>query len=110
MRTGKLCLYLAVACAGLAGTFTRNPEGYTDRMSEQSQQDLQRAEEARSFLVPRVQKFMDRARNADTATLTAQIYYFLQSLGAEEAMQKLTDGLRACGDLPNADEACGNGM
>lgn len=48
---------------------------------------------------------MDRARNADTATLTAQIYYFLQSLGAEEAMQKLTDGLRACGDLPNADEA-----
>ena len=53
--------------------FTRNPEGYTDRMSEQSQQDLQRAEEARSFLVPRVQKFMDRARNADTATLTATI-------------------------------------
>jgi len=48
---------------------------------------------------------MDRARNADTATLTAQIYYFLQSLGAEEALQKLTDGLRACGDLPNADEA-----
>ena len=85
--------------------FTRNPEGYTDRMSEQSQQDLQRAEDARSFLVPRVQKFMDRARNADTATLTAQIYYFLQSLGAEEALQKLTDGLRACGDLPNADEA-----
>ena len=85
--------------------FTRNPEGYTDRMSEQSQQDLQRAEEARSFLVPRVQKFMDRARNADTATLTAQIYYFLQSLGAEEALQKLTDALRACGDLPNADEA-----
>ena len=85
--------------------FTRNPEGYTDRMSEQSQQDLQRAEEARSFLVPRVQKFMDRARNADTATLTAQIYYFLQSLGAEEALQKLTDGLRACGNLPNADEA-----
>ena len=76
-------------------------------MSEQSQQDLQRAEEARSFLVPRVQKFMDRARNADTATLTAQIYYFLQSLGAEEALQKLTDALRACGDLPNADEAAG---
>ena len=85
--------------------FTRNPEGYTDRMSEQGQQNLQRAEEARSFLVPRVQKFMDRARNADTATLTAQIYYFLQSLGAEEALQKLTDDLRARGDLPNADEA-----
>lgn len=61
--------------------FTRNPEGYTDRMSEQSQQDLQRAEEARSFLVPRVQKFMDRARNADTATLTAQIYYFCKAWG-----------------------------
>lgn len=103
--TGKLCLYLAAACAGLAGTLYPQPEGYTDRMSEQSQQDLQRAEEARSFLVLRVQKFMDRARNADTATLTAQIYYFLQSLGAEEALQKLTDGLRACGDLPNADEA-----
>lgn len=29
----------------------------------------------------------------------------MQSLGAEEALQKLTDGLRACGDLPNADEA-----
>ncbi len=85
--------------------FTRNPEGYTDRMSEQSQQDLQRAEEARSFLVPRVQKFMDRARNADTATLTAQIYYFLQSLGRRRPLQKLTDGLRACGNLPNADEA-----
>ncbi len=105
VRTGKLCLTWPLHAQDWREPFTRNPEGYTDRMSEQSQQDLQRAEEARSFLVPRVQKFMDRARNADTATLTAQIYYFLQSLGAEEALQKLTDGLRACGDLPNADEA-----
>lgn len=85
--------------------FTRNPEGYTDRMSEQNQQDLQRAEEARSFLVPRVQNFMEHTRNADTAAMTAQIYYLLQSLGAEEALQKLTEELRERGDLPDADEA-----
>ncbi len=56
-------------------------------------------------MVPRVQKFMDRARNADTASPDGANLLLLQSLGAEEALQKLTDGLRACGDLPNADEA-----
>lgn len=74
-------------------------------MSEQSQQDLQRAEEARSFLVPRVPEIYGLCPQCGYCHPDGANLLLLQSLGAEEALQKLTDGLRACGDLPNADEA-----
>ena len=45
--------------------FTRNPEGYTDRMSEQSQQDLQRAEEARRHVARYIGE--GRARRCEEA-------------------------------------------
>ncbi|MEE0800269.1 MAG: PD-(D/E)XK nuclease family protein [Gemmiger sp.] len=85
--------------------FTRNPSGYTDRMTEQDQRDLADAETARAFLVPRARRWMDRARGADAAELTRGLYAFLQAVGAESALQKLTDALRAQGELPGADEA-----
>lgn len=85
--------------------FDRNPDGYTDRMTEQGRKALADAESARRFLVPKIQQLMDKTHDADAAVLTAQIYCFLQSLGAESALQSLSDGLRARGDLPNAEEA-----
>ena len=85
--------------------FTRNPSGYTDRFSEQDQSDLKNAEEARSFLIPKIEKFMERSRDAGVERLTRQIYFFLQELGAEQAITSLTEELRSQGELPGADEA-----
>lgn len=85
--------------------FTRNPAGYTDRVSEQDKADLAAAEMARAFLVERTQNFLSRARGADVTALTRQLYFFLQSLGAEKALQALAEELREQGELPAADEA-----
>ena len=85
--------------------FTRNPSGYTDRWSDQDRKDLARAEQARAFLVERADRFLSRARGADVTALTRQIYLFLVSLGAEAALERLAEDLRAKGELPAADEA-----
>ncbi len=85
--------------------FTRNPAGYTDRFTEQDEADLKAAESARAFLVERTQTFLSKARGADVTALTKQLYFFLQSLGAEKALQTLAEELREQGELPAADEA-----
>ena len=85
--------------------FTRNPAGYTDRMGEQERQDLALAEQARDFLVSRITRFVNGARGADVTSLTLHIYGFLQSLGAEEALEALAKTLRDGGELPAADES-----
>lgn len=85
--------------------FTRHPGGYTDRWEQQDRDDLAMAEQGRAFLVQRAEKFLKRARGADVADLTKQIYLFLQALGAERALERLAETLRARGELPAADEA-----
>ncbi len=85
--------------------FARNPSGYVDTWSEQDKTDLQNAERARAFLAQRADRFVEKARGASVGRLTRQVYLFLQALGAEDALQRLAEDLRARGRLPDADEA-----
>lgn len=94
-----------LSAADWRAPFTRNPAGYTDRMGEQERQDLALAEQARDFLVSRITRFVNGARGADVTALTRHIYGFLQSLGAEDALEALARTLRDGGELPAADEA-----
>lgn len=85
--------------------FTRSAAGYSDRITDEDTETLRLANEARAFLVERAQWFIARARNADAAELTRQIYLFLQLLGAEKTLDALAKTLRDQGDIPAAEEA-----
>lgn len=84
--------------------FTRSAAGYADVERAEDVQTRQNAEEARVFLVERIQKFLPRTKDAGAAALTKQIYLFLQSLGAEKTLDALAASLREQGRLPEADE------
>lgn len=84
--------------------FTRSAAGYAGSEREEDQRNREWAEQARDFLAQRMEKFVARAKNADAAALTKQIYLFLQSLGAEKTLNALAETLREQGRLPEADE------
>ena len=52
----------------------------------------------------RVAAFVKKAAGAPAAALTKRLYLFLQSLGAEDALNRLAAALRDRGRLPDADE------
>lgn len=84
--------------------FTRSAAGYADVERAEDVRTREDAEAARAFLVERIQKFLPRTKDAGSAALTKQIYLFLQSLGAEDALNALAETLRDQGRLPEADE------
>ena len=84
--------------------FTRSAAGYAGNEREEDVRTREDAEAARTFVVQRVQRFLSRSKNTGAAELTRQIYLFLQSLGAEDALNTLAEELRAQGRLPEADE------
>ena len=84
--------------------FTRSAAGYDGHDSEQDRQVLADAECARAFIMERLADFVSKAAGAPAAALTKQIFLFLQSLGAEKALESLAEKLRAEGRLPEADE------
>ena len=86
-------------------TFTRSAAGYAGPERPEDAELRKKADAARQFVVERAQKFLARARHADAAGLTKQIYLFLQSLGAEKSLNGLAATLRDQGRLPEADEA-----
>ena len=57
-------------------------------------QTLADAEAARAFLMEHVTAFVKKAAGAPAAALTKQLYLFLQSLGAEDALNRLAAALR----------------
>ena len=83
--------------------FTRSAAGYDGHDSEQDRQVLADAECARAFIMERLADFVPKAAGAPAAALTRQIFLFLQSLGAEKALESLAEKLRAEGRLPEAD-------
>ena len=93
-----------LTAADWRGTFTRSAAGYAGRDTEQDVQTLADAEAARAFLMERVAAFVKKAAGAPAAELTKQLYLFLQSLGAEDALNRLAAALRDRGRLPDADE------
>ena len=94
-----------LSAADWRAEFTRSPGGYNARGDAQEAGELALAEQARAFLMPRIQRFADGAKGADVTALTRRIYGFLESLGAPDALNALAEQLRAAGELPAADEA-----
>ena len=84
--------------------FTRSAAGYDGHDSEQDRQVLADAECARAFIMERLADFVPKVAGAPAAALTRQIFLFLQSLGAEKALESLAEKLRTEGRLPEADE------
>ncbi len=86
--------------------FTRSPAGYAGAsLTPEDTAELQAAERARDFLVGRAEIFLRDARGAALPEMTKQLYLFLQTLGAEQSIEKLTVDLRARGEFFSADEA-----
>ena len=94
-----------LSAADWRSSFTRSAGGYNARGDEQEARELAQAEEARAFLMPRIQRFVQGAKGADVPTLTRRIYGFLESLGAPDALDALAKQLQEQGELPAADEA-----
>ena len=88
-----------LTAADWRGTFTRSASGYAGRDTEQDVQTLADAEAARAFLMERVAAFVKKAAGAPAAALTKQLYLFLQSLGAEDALNRLAAALDILGTL-----------
>lgn len=84
--------------------FTRSAAGYAGTEREEDVRTREDAEAARAYVAERVQKFLQRAKNANAAALTKQLYLFLQDLGAENTLNTLAETLRTQGRLPEADE------
>ena len=94
-----------LSAADWRAQFTRSAGGYNARGDAQEAEELARAEEARAFLMPRIQRFAEGAHGADVTSLTRKLYGFLESLGAPDALNALAEQLRNQGELPAADEA-----
>lgn len=86
--------------------FTRSPAGFSDREEEGDAAQLALAEEARGFLVPKAQDFLQKVRGASATQVSRQIYFLLKALGAEQVLSDTAAQLRGQGGqgIPAADE------
>lgn len=86
--------------------FTRSPAGFADQQSKSDEEQLALAETARSFLLPKAQNFLKKARGVGADELSRQIYFLLAELGAEEVVSRMAAQLRARGGqgIPAAEE------
>lgn len=80
--------------------FTRNPDGYTERISARGERILAAAERVRSALVPPLTAFFDAfEKKSDTKELCRSLYRLLLTLGVPQTLKtqsvaKLTEGDR----------------
>ena len=93
-----------LTAADWRGTFTRSAAGYAGATQSRTCRRLPTPRPPASFLMERVAAFVKKAAGAPAAALTKQLYLFLQSLGAEDALNRLAAALRDRGRLPDADE------
>ena len=99
-----------LTAADWRGTFTRSAAGYAGRDTEQDVQTLADAEAARAFLMDAASPpLCKKAAGAPAAALTKQLYLFLQSLGAEDALNRLAAALRDGAVCPTQMRYCGSG-
>ena len=85
--------------------FVNSINGYAGGDTDQDAETLALAEQARQYLVQRIETFTAAAKGADAAGLTRRIYLFLQALGAETVLDRFAKEQRSLGRLPEADEA-----
>lgn len=87
--------------------FVRSPSGFGSgrEMMESEAQQLALAEEARSWLVPKLDRFVKNARGKTAAELCVHIYKTMQGLGCEEQIKAVTGQLKQTEGILAAEES-----
>lgn len=84
--------------------FTLSPGGFGAEMRPEDAEQLALAEEARAFLVPRLDRFAKTGRDKPAAALAAHLYRTMQALGGEEQVKAAAARLKAAEGIPAAEE------
>lgn len=93
--------------AGWHQVFDKNPQGFGEasRVTEEEQENLLLAEQARAFLIGPVDRLRAVARSASAAELSRALYLCLAALGAPEQQEQQVQALRGTRGIPAAEEA-----
>lgn len=83
--------------------FEGNPGGLIGEISESGRAQLDAAEGVRETLVPLLEAFTGRAKGANAARLSREIYLLMDKLGAPEAVERLGVELELGGDFAAAE-------
>ena len=86
--------------------FSKSPRGFGgEKLTEEETENLQKAEQARAFLIGPVETLRSRCRNASAEQISRALWFCLEALGAEQAQQAQVEALRAARGIPAAEEA-----
>ena len=85
--------------------FKRPPSGYDQDPEHDDEQNRQWAEAARQKLVPPIEEFLAAGRGKTAMEISRQIYFLLEKLGAEQAINDLAARLREEQGIPAQEEA-----
>lgn len=87
--------------------FARSPRGFgeSEGLTDEEQQNLDLAEQARRHLMEPVKKLRSQSKNATAQQLSRALYLCLKNLGAEECQQAQVEVLRRTEGIPAAEEA-----
>ena len=85
--------------------FKRPPSGYDKDPEGDDEKNLALAESARQKLVGPIETFMAEGRGKTAMEISRQIYFLLEKLGAEQAIQDLAARLRQEQGIPAEEEA-----
>ncbi|MBU3805455.1 MAG: PD-(D/E)XK nuclease family protein [Candidatus Fournierella pullistercoris] len=88
---------------------SNSPRGFglaqsREAMSDEDREQLELAEQARSWLVPLLDEFASNYRNATATQLCKGIYQLMEQLGAEQRVQELAIQMRQSEGIPAQEE------
>lgn len=71
--------------------FTHNPEGFGGEPRAEELETLAQAERVRAQAVPRIERFLQTAKNADASALSRALYVLLTDFGADKLIEESGD-------------------
>lgn len=84
--------------------FTLSPSGYDGDPEHDDEQNLTLAEQARQKLIPPMEEFIQTCRGKTAMGISKGIYFLLENLGAQAAVNDLAARLRHEQGIPAAEE------
>lgn len=87
--------------------FTKSPQGFgeTDRLTEEDHSNLQKAENARAFLIAPVETLRGKVKHCTAEQFSRALYFCLTELKADEQQAAQVQALRTAQGIPAAEEA-----
>lgn len=86
--------------------FTKDPRGFgAGELTEEEQQNLALAEQARSMLTGALDTLRGRVRDGNAEQISRALYFCLKELGAEQRQAAQIEDLRTAQGIPAAEEA-----